>query len=85
MADVREVVVLSGVRTPVGNYGGSVEDFSPVALGAILIQEAVGRAGVAPNDVGHVVFGNVIPTEEHDVDWTPDQRDRLRSDREGVL
>jgi acetyl-CoA C-acetyltransferase len=67
MAAAREVVVLSGVRTPVGNYGGSLKDFSPAALGAMVIQEVVGRAGVAPDDVGHVVFGHVIPTEKHDV------------------
>jgi acetyl-CoA C-acetyltransferase len=67
MAVGREVVVLSGVRTPVGNYGGSLKDFSPATLGAMMIQEAVGRAGVAPDDVGHVVFGHVIPTEKHDV------------------
>ena len=67
MAVGREVVVLSGVRTPVGNYGGSLKDFSPATLGAMVIQEAVGRAGVAPDDVGHVVFGHVIPTEKHDV------------------
>jgi acetyl-CoA C-acetyltransferase len=67
MAAAREVVVLSGVRTPVGNYGGSLKDFSPAALGAMVIQEAVGRAGVAPDDVGHVLVGHVIPTEKHDV------------------
>jgi acetyl-CoA C-acetyltransferase len=67
MAAAREVVVLSGVRTPVGNYGGSLKDFSPATLGAMVIQEAVGRAGLAPDDVGHVVFGHVIPTEKHDV------------------
>ena len=67
MAVGREVVVLSGVRTPVGNYGGSLKDFSPATLGAMVIREAVGRAGVAPDDVGHVVFGHVVPTEKHDV------------------
>jgi acetyl-CoA C-acetyltransferase len=63
----REVVVLSGVRTPVGKYGGGLKDFSPAALGAMVIREAVARAGVAPADVGHVVFGHVVPTEKHDV------------------
>ena len=67
MAVGREVVVLSGVRTPVGSYGGSLKDFSPATLGAMVIREAVGRAGVAPDDVGHVVFGHVVPTEKHDV------------------
>jgi acetyl-CoA C-acetyltransferase len=59
--------VLSGVRTPIGNYGGSLKDFSPATLGAMVIHEAVGRAGVDPDDVDHVVFGHVIPTEKHDV------------------
>ena len=67
MAVGREVVVLSGVRTPVGSYGGSLKDFSPATLGAMVIREGVGRAGVAPDDVGHVVFGHVVPTEKHDV------------------
>jgi len=67
MAVGREVVVLSGVRTPVGGYGGGLKDFSPATLGAMVIREAVARAGVAPDDVGHVVFGHVIPTEKHDV------------------
>ena len=43
MAAAREVVVLSGVRTPIGNYGGSLKDFSPATLGAMVIQEAVDR------------------------------------------
>jgi acetyl-CoA C-acetyltransferase len=63
----REVVVLGGVRTPVGKYGGGLKDFSPAALGAMVIREAVARADVAPADVGHVVFGHVVPTEKHDV------------------
>jgi acetyl-CoA C-acetyltransferase len=67
MVAAREVVVLSGVRTAVGNYGGSLKDFSPATLGAMVIHEAVDRAAVAPDDVGHVVFGHVIPTEKHDV------------------
>jgi acetyl-CoA C-acetyltransferase len=67
MTAAREVVVLSGVRTPIGNYGGSLKDFSPATLGAMVIHEAVGRAGVDPDDVDHVVFGHVIPTEKHDV------------------
>jgi acetyl-CoA C-acetyltransferase len=67
MTTAREVVVLSGVRTPVGRYGGGLKDFSPSTLGAMVIREAVERAGVTPGDVGHVVFGHVVPTEKHDV------------------
>ncbi len=62
----REVVVVSGVRTPVGGYGGSLKDISPSELGAHCVREAVSRAGIEPSDVGHVVFGNVIHTDSHD-------------------
>jgi len=63
----REVVVLSGVRTAVGRYGGSLKDMPPADLGAAVVREAVNRAGVEPADVGHVVFGNVIHTETRDM------------------
>jgi acetyl-CoA C-acetyltransferase len=67
MAVAREVVVLSGVRTAVGRYGGSLKDTPPTELAAAVVREAVGRAGVEPADVGHVVFGNVIHTETRDM------------------
>ncbi len=67
MASEREVVVLSGVRTAIGKYGGSLKDLPPTELGAQVVREAVGRAGIAPRDVGHVVFGNVIHTDIHDM------------------
>jgi acetyl-CoA C-acetyltransferase len=67
MASEREVVVLSGVRTPIGRYGGSLKDLPPTELGAAVVREAVKRAGVEPADVGHVVFGNVIHTDVHDM------------------
>ena len=63
----REVVVLSGVRTAVGKYGGSLKDFPPTKLGAMVVREAVSRAGIEPADVGHVVFGNVIHTDTRDM------------------
>ncbi len=62
-----EVVVLSGVRTPVGTYGGSLKDKPPTELAAAVVREAVRRANVQPQDVGHVVFGNVIHTDVHDM------------------
>jgi acetyl-CoA C-acetyltransferase len=64
---MREVVVASGVRTAVGTFGGSLKDFSPSQLGAIVIREALSRAAVAGADVGHVVFGNVVHTEPRDM------------------
>ncbi len=62
-----EVVVLSGVRTAIGTYGGSLKDKPPTDLGAAVVREAVKRAAIDPNDVGHVVFGNVIHTDVHDM------------------
>jgi acetyl-CoA C-acetyltransferase len=62
----REVVVLSGVRTAIGSFGGSLKDIPPSELAAKCVKEAVRRSGVKPADVGHVVFGNVIHTDAHD-------------------
>ena len=62
----REVVVLSGVRTPIGGYGGSLKDTPPSVLAAKCVKEAVKRSGIKPVDVGHVVFGNIIHTDAHD-------------------
>jgi acetyl-CoA C-acetyltransferase len=67
VAGAREVVVLSGVRTAVGKYGGSLKDMPPVDLGAAVVREAVSRSGVDPSEVGHTVFGNVIHTETRDM------------------
>jgi acetyl-CoA C-acetyltransferase len=67
MQVLRDVVVLAGVRTAVGKYGGGLRDQPPSELAAAVTREAVKRAGVAPGDVGHVVFGNVIHTDVHDM------------------
>jgi len=67
MENGREVVVLSGVRTAIGTYGGGLKDQPPTELAAAVVREAVARAGIKPNDVGHVVFGNVIHTDPHDM------------------
>lgn len=63
----REVVVVSGVRTAVGDFGGSLKDFSPTQLGAMVLKEAVARAGVSADQVGHVVFGHVVNSEPRDM------------------
>ena len=62
----REVLVLSGVRTAIGGYGGSLKDIPPADLGALCVREAVRRSGAKAADMGHVVFGNIIHTEPHD-------------------
>jgi acetyl-CoA C-acetyltransferase len=63
----REVVVLSAVRTAIGKYGGSLKDIPPVELAAQVVREAVTRAQVEPQEIGHCVFGNVIHTETRDM------------------
>jgi acetyl-CoA C-acetyltransferase len=63
----REVVVVSGARTAIGDFGGSLKDVSPSELGAQVTREALKRANVNGDEVGHVVFGNVIHTEPKDM------------------
>jgi acetyl-CoA C-acetyltransferase len=63
----REVVVLSGVRTGIGDYGGSLKDVPATKLGATAIKEAVARAKIDPAEVGHVVMGSVIHGEARDM------------------
>ena len=64
---VREVVVVSGTRTGIGDYGGSLKDLPATKLGAIAIKEAVARAKIDPASVGHVVIGGVIHGEARDM------------------
>ena len=63
----REVVILSGVRTAIGDYGGTLKDFAPSDLGARVVREAIARAKVDPAEIGQCVIGNVIHTEPKDM------------------
>jgi acetyl-CoA C-acetyltransferase len=63
----REVYIVSGVRTAIGDFGGSLKDLPPTELGAQVTREALSRADVAGDEVQHVVFGNVIHTEAKDM------------------
>ena len=56
---MKEVVVVSGVRLPVGSYGGSLKDVSAIDMGAMVVEEAVKRAGIKPADVDEVIIGQV--------------------------
>ena len=67
MPNSREVVVLSGCRTAIGDYGGALKDLPPTELGATVVREAVKRAGVDAKDVGHMVLGSVIHGEPKDM------------------
>ncbi|MBW6494481.1 MAG: acetyl-CoA C-acyltransferase family protein [Burkholderiaceae bacterium] len=63
----REVVIVSGVRTAVGTYGGSLKDQTPTQLGALVVRESMSRARVKGDEIGHVVFGHVVNTEPRDM------------------
>lgn len=57
---MREVVIVSAVRTPIGSFGGALKDTAAVTLGAIAVKEAIKRAGIDPAIIDEVVFGNVL-------------------------
>lgn len=57
---MKDAVIVSAVRTAVGSFGGSLKDISAAKLGAIVIKEAIKRAGIQPADVDEVYMGNVI-------------------------
>ena len=63
----REVVVVSGVRTAIGTFGGSLKDTPPTEMAALVVRESLARANVDGKDVGHVVFGHVVNTEPKDM------------------
>lgn len=64
---MKEVVILSGVRTAIGDYGGALKQVAPSDLAASVVREAVARAKIDPEEVGHLVFGNVIHGEARDM------------------
>ena len=57
---MREVVIVSAARTPIGSFGGSLKDFSAAQLGAIAAKEAIKRAGIDPAIIDEVILGNVL-------------------------
>jgi acetyl-CoA C-acetyltransferase len=61
MSDDREVVIVSACRTAIGSYMGAISDFTPGRLGAIVVKEAVHRAGILPGQVDEVIMGNILP------------------------
>lgn len=60
MSEIRDAVIISAVRTPVGKFLGSLKCFKATELGAIVVRESVKRAGVAPEDVDEVIMGCVV-------------------------
>ena len=62
---MKDVVIVSGVRLPVGSYGGSLKDVSAIDMGSMVVKEAVKRAGIQPSDVDEVVIGQVGEVAEN--------------------
>ncbi len=64
---MQDVVILSGARTAIGTFGGSLAGTPPISLGAIVAKAAMERCGVEGGQIGHVAFGHVINTEPRDM------------------
>lgn len=62
-----DIVILDGARTAIGGFGGSLAGVPPTETAIHVTRAAIARAGVAPEQIGHVVFGNVINTEPRDM------------------
>ena len=62
----RDVFVVSTARTAIGTFGGSLKDVPNTQLATTAVKAAIARSGLAPDAVGHVVMGNVIPTDTKD-------------------
>src|SRR6202008_3228499 len=60
MASFDDVVIISGCRTPVGKFQGSLSDFTAPQLGALVVREAVKRAGVDAAQIDECIMGNVV-------------------------
>lgn len=67
MSNLNDIYVVSGVRTAIGSFGGSLSSLRPAQLGAIVMKEAVARAGISALDVQSVAVGTVVPTQPQDV------------------
>ena len=62
-----DIVILSGARTAIGTFGGSLSGIAPIDLGTHVTKAALDRAGVDAGQIGHVAFGHVINTEPRDM------------------
>ncbi|MDP0928579.1 acetyl-CoA C-acyltransferase family protein [Paracoccus onubensis] len=62
-----EIVILSGARTAIGTFGGSLAAIPPIDLATAVTTAALQRGGVSPDQIGHVVFGHVLNTEPRDM------------------
>jgi acetyl-CoA C-acetyltransferase len=63
---MEDIYIVSGARTAIGTFGGSLSSLRPAELGTIVIKEAIARAGIAASQIENVVIGTVIPTQPKD-------------------
>ena len=63
---IRDIFIVSTARTAIGTFGGSLKDVPNTQLATTAVKAAIARSGLAPDAVGHVVMGNVIPTDTKD-------------------
>jgi acetyl-CoA C-acetyltransferase len=64
---MHDVFIMSATRTAIGGFGGSLKDKSPIDLGIAVTSEAIGRSGLATDEIDHGIYGNVIHTEARDM------------------
>ncbi|GFM31210.1 acetyl-CoA C-acyltransferase family protein [Novosphingobium sp. PY1] len=63
---MEDIYILSGARTAIGSFGGSLAPFRPAELGTIVMEEAIKRSGISASDIQNVVVGNVVPSQPKD-------------------
>ena len=78
---MKDVVIVSGVRLPVGSYGGSLKSISAIDMGAMVVKEAVNRAGIQPSDVDEVIIGQVGQIAENGFVARAESRHAQRNNR----
>ncbi|SMO78126.1 acetyl-CoA C-acyltransferase family protein [Ruegeria faecimaris] len=64
---MKDIVILDGARTAIGTFGGALASTAPIDLATVVTEAAMERSGVAPEQIGNVVFGHVINTEPRDM------------------
>ena len=62
-------VILAGARTPFGKFGGALKNLTATDLGVLAAQAAVTRAGIPPESIDHVIFGNALQTSSVQFIW----------------
>lgn len=73
---MRDAVIVSACRTPIGDFAGSLRDVSATDLGALVIREAIARAGITSQDVDEVIMGSVLP---HGLGQNPARQSSIRA------